>query len=214
MIEKLSGPDLVELFLSKTISYGPTDFIEVGCFEGSASKRISKELPSCNVTAYEANPENYDHFKNDLSEYNINHIQKGVSNYNGEATFYRRELPTKKKVGNNSLMQRVDNRYYANEVKIECVTLDEAHYSEDKTFSIWIDAEGHAFQVLQGADKVLSKTKYVFIEVEGIQFWKDQKLDSDIVDYLSRKGFIPVKRDTEMGDRQYNILFENGEMND
>jgi FkbM family methyltransferase len=200
----LTNTEIVNLFYDKTIESNPTDFIEVGCFEASASKHLSTQLPTCTVTAYEANPINFKHFNKELKRYNINYINKAISNFNGSTTFYLLS-PTKTNI-KSSLSKRTKSKK-TTPVTVECNTLDHLHNKEDGTYSIWIDAEGHGYEVLEGAINILPKTKYILIEVEKEPWWVDQKLDTDVVKYLESKGFVPIAKDREWS--QYNILFEN-----
>ena len=67
--------------------------------------------------------------------------------------------------------------------------------------------EGAADKVLQGAEKALASSVAVLIEVESFEFWKEQKDSAYITRELIAKGFVPVARDREYGDHQFNILF-------
>jgi len=47
----------------------------------------------------------------------------------------------------------------------------------------------------------------IFVEVESFEFWKGQSDSTSITRGLIRKGFVPIARDREYGDHQFNILF-------
>ncbi len=52
------------------------------------------------------------------------------------------------------------------------------------------------------------RTRAIFLETEGFEFWQGQAESRDIVvTRLIRAGFLPVARDREFGDKQFNILF-------
>nr|WP_230534050.1 hypothetical protein [Microvirga roseola] len=70
--------------------------------------------------------------------------------------------------------------------------------------------EGAAEQVLAGAPEVLRRTLAVFIECETRPFWHEGGSAGTVVDTLLQAGFIPVARDREYGDEQFNILFVAG----
>ena len=84
----IPNTEIVKLFYDKTIEANTTEFIEVGCYEGSASKHLSTEMPNCKVTAYEANPVNFAHFSKELNLYNINYVNKAICEYDGETIFH------------------------------------------------------------------------------------------------------------------------------
>jgi len=199
----LNNNEIVKLFYKKTIECAPTQFIEVGCYEGSASKYISTELPDCKVTAYEANPVNYKHFYDDFTSYNIKYINKAISNFDGATTFHL--LNSLKTNIKSSLSKRIKNRK-TTPVKVTCGTLNTLHFKKNHTYSMWIDAEGHGYEVLEGASNLLANTKYILIEVEKEHWWVNQKLDKDVIKYLEEKDFTPIAYDREWS--QYNILFE------
>jgi FkbM family methyltransferase len=199
----LSNLKIVELFYEKAIQCNPTEFIEVGCFEGSASKHLSTKLPNCRVTAYEANPINFEHFSKELTNYNINYVNKAISNFNGDTIFFLLN-PTKKNI-KSSLAKRSKPRK-TTPVLVKCDTLNNLHYNVNHTYCMWIDAEGVGYEVLEGASDILDNTKYILIEVEKEQFWVGQKLDTDVISLLKLKGFAAVAKDREFS--QYNILFE------
>lgn len=199
----LSNTEIIKLFYDKTIEANTTEFIEVGCYEASASKHLSTEMPECKVTAYEANPVNFAHFGKELNDYNIDYINKAISNFNGETTFH---LLNSSKINiKSSLSKRTESRRTI-PVTVECNTLDTLHYKDNHTYSLWIDAEGHGYEVLEGASKLLDNTKCILIEVENYAVWIDQKLDTDVINLLKSKNFIPVAYDRDW--TQYNILFE------
>jgi FkbM family methyltransferase len=199
----ISNTEIVKLFYDKTIESNTTEFIEVGCYEGSASKHLSTKMPNCKVTAYEANPVNFAHFSKELNAYNITYVNKAICEYDGETTFHL--LDSLKTNIKSSLSKRTKAKR-STPVSVKCNTLDTLHYHDDHTYSLWIDAEGHGYEVLQGASKLLDNTKYILIEVEKHSFWVDQKLDTDTIDLLKSKNFTPIAYDRDW--TQYNILFK------
>ena len=201
----VSNSEIVEMFYNKTIQAAPTEFIEVGCYEGSASKYLSKKMPNCFVTAYEANPINFKHFSKDLKNYNINYVHNAISNFTGETTFHL--LNSKKTNIKSSLSERTKAKKTV-PVSVNCNTLNELHYNNNHnhTYSMWIDAEGHGYEVLEGASNLLENTTHILIEVEKEQWWVDQKLYTDVINLLKSQNFTPIAYDREWS--QYNILFE------
>jgi FkbM family methyltransferase len=207
---QLTTSFLDRLFFKLSTELFPCDyFIEAGAFEASASSNIKKQLPTCDVYAFEANLYNYDYFKDSLQ--NIHYNNFAISNKSGEIEF---NIMLEKKgqavslvKTDNSITPRNKKGVVYKQVTVDCVSLDD--YFKDKNLSnvsLWIDVEGHGLECLQGADKVLEKTNMIKIEVEEKQYWKDQKLSVDIVKFLETKNFIPVIRDYQ-SPMQYNILF-------
>jgi hypothetical protein len=77
----------------------------------------------------------------------------------------------------------------------------------DRLSLLWIDVEGAAERVLAGASRTLGRTRAVLLETEGFDFWLGQSDRGAVVARLVRAGFVPVARDREYGDKQFNILF-------
>lgn len=197
-----SNTDIVKLFYDKTIEANTTEFIEVGCYEGSASKHLSTKMPTCKITAYEANPINFAHFSKELDAFHFNYVNKAICDYDGEITFH---LLDSFEINIKSSLSKRTKARKSKPISVKCYTLDTLHYRNDHTYSLWIDAEGHGYEVLRGADKLLDNTKYILIEVERYKFWIDQKLDTDTIDLLESKNFMPIAYDSD--GLQYNILF-------
>jgi hypothetical protein len=71
-----------------------------------------------------------------------------------------------------------------------------------------IDVEGLGLQVLEGFGEKIKNTKYIQIELEISQVWKNQSYYKDVVDYLNTKGFIIID-DVDLDQYQKDVLFKN-----
>jgi FkbM family methyltransferase len=213
---KDSAELLNKIFLSLITDYLPCDwFIEAGAFEGNASKFIKSKNKNCQVYAFEANIDNYNHFKHDLTE--INYLYMAISNRSGKIVFKQQSHTSDgftfpKVRGNNSTRTRVlDKKTVYNDIEVPCVTLDDFFkdkISAEDSIGIWLDLEGTAFEALTTARDVLKQTTILKIEVEDKQYWEDQKLSTDVIEFLSSVDLIPLFCDFEgMTVAQYNILF-------
>jgi len=216
MHPKKSAEVLNKIFLSLLTDFLPCDFfIEAGAYEASASSFIKATNSKCQVYAFEANIDNYNHFKHNLHD--INYQYMAISDFSGKIIFKQQSHTTDghsfpKVRGNNSIKTRVlDKKTIYTDIEVPCITIDE--YFKDKilvpsSIGLWIDLEGNAFEALTQATAVLKQSTFVKVEVEDQQYWENQKLSADIVDLLSRSDLIPVIRDFEgMTVAQYNILF-------
>ena len=103
-------------------------------------------------------------------------------------------------------MTRINRGAWTDAQKVSKNTLDNLHNTNSESFCLWIDAEGHGYEVLQGAKEVLKKTQLIFIEVEETGHWVNQKLDRDILEFLEN-DFDAVARDQEY-PKQYNLVFK------
>jgi FkbM family methyltransferase len=190
----------------------PEVFWELGAFEAAFSRRLRAALPKTAFHAFEANPYTYDRFREQVTKDGVNYHHKALGPEDGTAVFKigrtvgDRELPPD--MGCNSLLTKSGDRTYE-DAHVGMVALDNFAAQQGllgKLSAVWIDAEGFAFQVLQGMRQTLKSSTFVFIEVEDRQLWEGQKTYGDVRRFLFAEGFIPILRDFEF-KQQYNVLF-------
>jgi FkbM family methyltransferase len=63
----------------------------------------------------------------------------------------------------------------------------------DGTTLLKIDAQGFEKEVLVGASGIIEKISFVYLEVSLVPLYEGQPLFSEIHNYLSELGFLPVK---------------------
>jgi FkbM family methyltransferase len=190
-----------------------TVFVEAGAFQGDTSLYIQSVLPNCKVFAFEANTYNFVRFSPNFQNSKVLYVNKALSDKDGIITFkIQKEIngnPVTQIRGNNSILPRVGTTFVYEDATVECTTLDTfflGKLNHDDCISLWLDLEGHAFEVLTRSVSVLEKTSCIKIEVEEKQWWEHQKLAEDIVSFLTDQKFIPIIRDFQY-NKQYNILF-------
>ncbi len=98
------------------------------------------------------------------------------------------------------------DRYAVNQRTLDGV-LDEL-LPKLPTAALWIDVEGRALQVLRGASQTLGSgaVALIYVEVETLQFWKDQSLAPEVDGLLRAHGFTAVIRDMQSRD-QFNLIY-------
>jgi FkbM family methyltransferase len=199
-----------QLLLSEALK--PEVFWELGAFEAAFSRRLSAALPKTIFHAFEANPYNYERFREQVTADGINYHHKALGPEDGTAVFKigrsvgDRELPPD--MGCNSLLTKSGDRTYE-DAQVQMVAVDNFAREQGllgKLSAVWIDTEGFAFQVLQGMRQTLRTSAFVFIEVEDRQLWEGQKTAVDVRRFLFAEGFVPILRDFEF-KQQYNVLF-------
>jgi len=208
-MKTLDVNELDQKFYSLISDTKPDLFLEIGSFNAQTSCKVKKLVPECRVIAYEANPYNYDMFKDTLPS-NIEFNNLAISDYVGKTTFYvqltnnGRIMPKTKK--NNSILERTESNVHYEHVTVSVDKIDHMFSNEYNNIAMWIDVEGVGYEVLVGAKSILEKTSLIKIEVESKQFWKDQVIDNKIIDFLHSQGFTSSFRDEEYTN-QYNIIF-------
>lgn len=208
-----SANDLSALFYALQDATRPDLTIEVGAFEARFSATMRGR--GIRAIAFEANPYNYAFFRGTpaLTESGVEYLHAAVGNRTGTATFRIQHSINGELVspvrGNNSIFTRSDNTVEYKTVEVAAITLDEffrTHGLLGQTFSAWIDVEGGAYEVLEGARNAMQTCVTAMVEVEDYPYWVGQKLFADVMSAFMDRNFVPVARDFEY-DHQYNLVF-------
>ena len=217
---------LQEAFLGLVGALRPGLFLDIGANDGAAAVAVRRAAPGCVVHAFEANPRIHAKHKRRLEEQGIRSWNLAVDRQGGRAKVYAPRTLSRAYVagevvpasitegedtGKTSLLRRNEEATYE-EFEVEAATLDsfvEAHVPDwrGRIAFLWVDVEGAAERVLAGAPHLLTRTRAIFLETEGFDFWLEQSDRGAVVARLMRAGFLPVARDREYGDKQFNILF-------
>lgn len=221
--ERLLVDELVKTFLLIQKETNPTISIEVGANSADFSRKIKQKQPSILSWAFEANPYVYEHYLNDLNTLDIKYLNMAITDTVGFTRFLIQEgvlnngkwdgNRINRLSGNNSLLIRNESDILYSAPNIECTTLDNFFIEENRInqkdrVCMWIDVEGASKQVLQNSIKLLEQTDSIFIEVEDFEFWHNQWLSKDVIEFLRLYNFIPVARDYEY-EKQNNYIFLN-----
>ncbi len=204
----------------------PTVFFDIGAFDGACAVAAKQRFPRLLVYSFEANPEIFALHKANVSAAGVKYLNRAIADSVGPVKIYAPRTLSRyydkgvvlpghinepKTTGKTSLLLRNEDAVYE-EFNVDGTTLDgflaeEGFDVAEQRIALWIDAEGAADKVLKGAEKALASSVAVLIEAENFEFWKDQKDSAYLTRELIAKGFIPVARDREYGDHQFNILF-------
>jgi FkbM family methyltransferase len=202
--------ELEQSFLSLQKRLNPDYVIEVGAREASFSLGVKQLLPDSKVYAFEANPHVHAKFSMKCEQNGINYLNLGVSNFTGKTEFFINGNKERTD-GSHSFLKRI-NVENNEKVTVDCSTLDDFFIpmlSPTDKVALWIDAEGLAGQILEGASKLLSQVSSIYIEVEHIRFWEDQILSEKITEILESRDYFLIGRDLEYFPVQENYLFIN-----
>lgn len=207
-----SCADLTEFFFQLVRVLQPDLFIEAGAKDASSSKYARKFIPDARIVAFEANPYTFDRFKGGFSKTSVEYLNLALSNEVGSIAF-NVNIGTDgapRADGRGSLM-RFDGDFEdisgTQEVTADATTLDIffENYAYESS-ALWIDVEGASEMVLGGASATLHKADVAIIEVEDREYWSDQWLRSDVMEYFYEHGLIPLSRDFQ-SRYLYNIVF-------
>ncbi len=203
----------------------PRYFLDVGANDASAACQVKALLPQCEVWAFEANPEIHARFAPSVAARGVQYANLAMVATAGTVTMYAPRTLSRAIVdgavvdmasvepeitGKTSLLRRNEDATYR-EFTVEGISLDDFVAAKQITggreIALWIDVEGAASEVLAGASLALEKACVVLIESENHEFWAGQKQAGEIASLLIAAGFLPLARDREYGDKQFNTVF-------
>lgn len=188
----------------------PELFIEAGAKDASISRRARRYLPEARIVAFEANPHNFTVYAPQIDKKDrLEYLNLALDEKSGTVQFQLQIEADEKRVaaeaGHHSLLKRVDVPSKYEEVSVPAVSLDEFFVNDLASCALWIDVEGAASRVLEGAKQVLGAATHMLIEVEDRALWTGQWLRPQVLTFLGDAGFTPVVRDFQ-SRYQYNVL--------
>lgn len=195
----------------------PEVILDVGSMDGSDSKKFKKLVRDAEVTAFEANPDNYRAMcaDNDLQKLGIRVVHRLVSNLAGNRSFFVQRpihATTGFNRGTSSAMQSNEQGMKTEEVHLDAVRIDSfltQEYPEIKSAALWIDVEGYAYEVLESIREAQDRIYLIHVEVETKEIWLGQKVESDILALANSMGFILVARGAHEVQRDLILIKES-----
>ncbi|MGB4867030.1 MAG: FkbM family methyltransferase [Hyphomicrobium sp.] len=210
-------------FFSVVQALSPTVFFDIGTRDGETACHAKELLPNCSVHAFEANPYMFGKYRSRIHASGVVHHNLAIGNTTGETELYV-PLATSyalasgdvhvadepQDTGRSSLFRRNDALAQYDVKRVPIITLDDycdrAGINKAGPVVMWIDVEGAASLVLDGATETLQRTKVVFLEVETSSAWLGQACAPEVLQRLVDSGFTPIARDREWGALQWNVM--------
>jgi FkbM family methyltransferase len=189
---------------------------DVGSLNGADALRFRRAVPRADIIAFEANPENYHSMLATpaLQRAAVVTLPYAAAERDGEAQFYVVPVAGPENLarrGMSSLYQRPEAERRGNAVLVLTRRLDGILASRgiaDRRIALWIDAEGAAFEVLQGASGLLDRVMLIHVEVETAPcIGTTQKLHRDVATLLESLGFTEMATDSPTASLQFNALY-------
>ena len=188
---------------------------DVGSLNGADALRFRRAVPLADILAFEANPENYHAMLATpaLQRASIVTLPYAAAERDGEAEFFVVPVAGPENLarrGMSSLYQRPEPERRGKAVRVSTRRLDGilAARSTDLThIALWIDAEGAAYEVLQGAAGVLDRVSLIQVDVETAPcIGATQKLQDDEAARIAGLGFPELATDNRTDSLQFNAL--------
>lgn len=203
------------LFLRLLRALDVTVVCDVGSMDGSEALAFRRVLPKAEVLAFEANPDNLRQMEANpaLRQQRIEVVPLAVTNYIGQAEFFivKADDPAAAyRRGMSSLYRRPDEADLRT-VTVPTTRLDAflaRRLAPEARLALWIDVEGKAYEVLEGACGLTRNLMLVHVETETRPcIAPNQMLHGDVVALLDRLGFRELACDNPPSTPQLNVIF-------
>jgi FkbM family methyltransferase len=167
----------------------------VGGYLGSEVPQILRKYPNVRVDIFECSPRYLPELtKKFETEPRVKVIGRAVSKDPGEATFYETSL-----VGTGSLLKvgalgaELFGLENAESYQVEVCSIDSHYLGQSSSIDLLqIDVQGAEMQVLEGAKKMLSRTRAVFLEVSiKPDLYSNSTTWAELSAFFSSQGFNP-----------------------
>lgn len=195
----------------------PVDCVcDIGSRDGEDSLNFREILPESEIIAFEANEINYERMlKDNLLIYNeVKVFPYAISNKDG--TSYLNIIdPTGSQSralqGMSSLMGRSD---FPSTIKQTVLTkrLDnfmDVHFPHLNSFSIWIDVEGHEYEVIQGISGIREKVLVIHVETAIRPLVIGQHTFTELNKMLNNLGFIRIGKNFKLPKESGDAIYIN-----
>ena len=193
-----------DFFLAEISKTNPVIF-DIGCYDGADSREFSHLFENPTIYAFEGDKRSVDLF-NKLSkgDDNIKLVETVLSDTNGEVDWFSSDSDTKRHYefqdswSASSSLKKPDNHLnvfkdvsFSKAPKVQSMTLDswmKDNSHIDSIDVIWADVNGGEEELLNGAQKTLQKTKFLYIEFNATQ---EKKLYSKCLTKEEIKNKLP-----------------------
>lgn len=175
---------------------------DVGARDCEESRHFALACPDARVYAFECNPATLPRCRSLVAaEPRVMLTEKAASNHTGTAPFYpidQRRTVTGVADGNpgaSSLFRAtgryVEEQYVQDEIEVETLRLDEFMHAHaiDAIDILWMDVQGAEALVLEGLGARLRDMRFLHVELEFFEIYRDQALFEDVDPWLRERGF-------------------------
>lgn len=185
---------------------------DIGSCEGEDSIRYSKMFKNSKIYAFEPLKKNYNKALDNLKNYDIKNVtltQEALSNFIGSSKFYVSSGHPNYlnntydwDYGNKSsslLPPICENQpnwmSFSEEENIKTNTVN--NFCENNNINkidfIHMDVQGAELLVLDGAVNFLNNTSLIWLEVGMVEFYKEQPMKVNIINFLENNNFTIIK---------------------
>ena len=188
---------------------------DVGSMDGDDALRFRRARPAATIYALEPHPDNYRKMSADgvLQRRSIRVAPVAAAESDGEADFFlvHADENQRDRRGMSSLYERAGASAPRSVVKVRTTRIDTflaGERSSRMRLALWIDAEGKAHEVIEGARGTLEGLLLLHVELETTPcIGAAQKLYPDVKALLHGLSFFELATDQPNGATQFNAVF-------
>lgn len=179
--------------------------VEAGSFNGKDTLLLSRFWPIGTVHAFEPVPDIFSLLSENTRHCtNVHTYHYALAAHTGTAALYLSAHPEKpdQPYPAASLLQPKERlswskALYPKKIEVPTITLDDwaAHHAIAHIDFLWLDVQGYALPILQASTRMLSTLKVLYVEVEFIQAYAEQKQYPEVKAWLEEQGFSMIARD-------------------
>lgn len=193
--------------------------IECGGHLGTDTTKLCSLFSDGTIHCFEANIGLYKNLEKLVSKYNnLKLYNLALSDENKDCDFFI-DCNKDGDAGASSLLEASNSylRMYIKDEKkvtVKGITLESFMVQNNipAVDLLWLDVEGFEYYILKSSTDALKKIKYVYTEVNFVEFRKTGKLYNDVKQVMIDNGFEETHKWTQgdvWGKWQGNILFKN-----
>lgn len=193
---------LVEVLEAASPGHEVRTVFDVGARDCEESRQFTRAFPTARVYAFECNPATLPACRAVASaDPRIVLTEKAVSSSAGTSRFYpidQQRTVTGVPDGNpgaSSLFKATgayaEEQYVQREIEVGTLRLDDFMREQgvQSVDILWMDVQGAEALVLEGLGARLRDVRWVHMEVEFFEIYRDQALFGDVDPFLTRRGF-------------------------
>ncbi|MEL7012362.1 MAG: FkbM family methyltransferase [Pseudomonadota bacterium] len=177
--------------------------LEIGANDGTDTQRFAETFPQATIYAFEPDPRAAQRWQSQVKSPNVTLVQTAIGNSNGTVTFHQSDGDVKDGPDtgwdlSGSIrapkhhLQRHPHINFDQTIDVPISTLD--RWAEDNTIGeidfIWADVQGAENDLILGAQKTLSRTRFFYTEYDNREMYEGQWSLQTIADNLKDHKLI------------------------